>query len=194
MSSRVILIDNSKEAFKLARDEDILYHIGLFEEAPSVLYNAILNYTSFIGDKRDTKGSNSISNRNLRALVVEDYEMNRILIEEMLVSFRINPDFALNGKDAISMVDKHRYDIIFMDINMPIMNGVDATKILREKGIKTPIIALTANALEGDRDKYISSGMDDYLSKPVDLKHLEVILDRYIGGIEPRLDMPVKQR
>jgi CheY-like chemotaxis protein len=79
-----------------------------------------------------------------------------------------------------------------MDINMPIMNGVDATKILREKGIKTPIIALTANALEGDRDKYISSGMDDYLSKPVDIKHLEVILDRYIGGIEPRLDMPAK--
>ncbi len=120
--------------------KDILYHIGLFEEAPSVLYNAILNYTSFIGDKRDTKGSNSISNRNLRALVVEDYEMNRILIEEMLVSFRINPDFALNGKDAISMVDKHRYDIIFMDINMPIMNGVDATKIFeRKRAFKHPI-------------------------------------------------------
>ncbi len=105
--------------------------------------------------------------------------MNRILIEEMLISFKVSTDFALNGRDAVDMARDGSYDIIFMDINMPIMNGIDATKILRDDGVDTPIIALTANALEGDRDKYLTSGMDDYLSKPVDIKHLERILDIY---------------
>ncbi len=106
--------------------------------------------------------------------------MNRILIEEMLISFKVSTDFALNGRDAVDMARDGSYDIIFMDINMPIMNGIDATKILRDEGVDTPIIALTANALEGDRDKYLTSGMDDYLSKPVDIKHLERILDIYL--------------
>jgi len=187
ISSRVILVDSSKEAFRLARDEDIIYHIGLFEEAPSILYNAILNYTSSdlkkIEHKKeeDKEEKEQSKNREIEALVVEDYEMNRILIEEMLVSFKIAPDFALNGKEAIEMVEKSRYDIIFMDINMPVMNGIDATKILRERGIDTPIIALTANALEGDREKYLASGMNDYLSKPIDIKDLENILENYLG-------------
>jgi len=181
LSSKIILIDSSKEAFSLARDEDIIYHIGLFEEAPSILYNAILNFSSPT-TKEITPKKSSKATKDIKALVVEDYEMNRILIEEMLVSFNINPDFALNGKEAVEMVEKNGgYDIIFMDINMPVMNGIDATKILREKDIKTPIIALTANALEGDREKYLASGMDSYLSKPVEVKDLEDILNRFIN-------------
>jgi CheY-like chemotaxis protein len=124
-------------------------------------------------------------------LVVEDYEMNRILIEEMLNSYGIEPDFAFNGSEALTKVEQNSYSIIFMDINMPIMNGVDATKILRQKGIKTPIIALTANALEGDKEHYLSQGMDDYLSKPIDIKKLEGILTKYRGEGEVRT--PKKQ-
>ena len=201
ISKKIILADNSKEAFKLARDEDIIYHIGLFEEAPSILYNAILNYTTSFNSKKNLNrgdGSRNLngSSNGIKALVVEDYEMNRILIEEMLLSFNIEPDFALNGKDAVDMVEKNGlYDIIFMDINMPIMNGIDATKILRQKGIDTPIIALTANALEGDRERYLASGMSDYLSKPVDIKYLEKILNRYIHRREEdREEEPSKVR
>ena len=111
--------------------------------------------------------------------------MNRILIEEMLNSFGIKPDFALNGLEAVEKVkDSNIYDIIFMDINMPVMNGIEATNILREKGVDTPIIALTANALEGDKELYLSEGMDNYLSKPIDIKELEAILNRYIYKIK----------
>ncbi len=181
ISSKIILIDDSKEAFMLAREEDILYHIGFYDEAPSILYNAILNYTM-----SQEKSSilpichNTTKEDSLKVLVVEDYEMNRILIEEMLNSFGIEPEFALNGLEAIEKIeDDNIYNIIFMDINMPIMNGIDATKILRRRGVDTPIIALTANALEGDKELYLSEGMDNYLSKPIDIRELEAILNKY---------------
>ncbi len=178
ISSKIILIDDSKEAFMLAREEDILYHIGFYDEAPSILYNAILNYT--MSQEKSIPICHKSKEDSLKVLVVEDYEMNRILIEEMLNSFGIKPDFALNGLEAIEKVkDNNIYNIIFMDINMPVMNGIDATKTLRKKGINTPIIALTANALEGDKELYISEGMDNYISKPIDIKELESILNKY---------------
>jgi PAS domain S-box-containing protein len=181
ISSKIILIDDRKEAFVLAREEDILYHIGFFDEAPSILYNAILNYTI---SPQEEKILNSVDSQDnlFKVLVVEDYEMNRILIEEMLNSFGIQPDFAFDGTEAIKKVGEQSYNIIFMDINMPIMNGIDATKILRNKGVTTPIIALTANALEGDKEHYISEGMDNYLSKPIDIYELEKILIQYKNG------------
>jgi len=152
---KIILIDGSIEAYRVAKRENIIYHIGEFDEAPSILYNAIIDYTSpeNILEEKQRSGCDSV-----KALVVEDYEMNRILIEEMLISFKVSTDFALNGRDAVDMARDGSYDIIFMDINMPIMNGIDATKILRDEGVDTPIIALTANALEGDRDKVSNSG------------------------------------
>ncbi len=185
ISSKIILIDDSREAFMLAREENILYHIGFYDEAPSILYNAILNY--IVSEEKNNLpiSSHSSKKSDLKILVVEDYEMNRILIEEMLNSFGIEPDFALNGLEAVEKIgNSNIYDIIFMDINMPIMNGIEATKILREKGIDCPIIALTANALEGDRELYLSEGMNDYLSKPIDIKELEAILNRYQNGRE----------
>ncbi len=179
ISSKIILIDDSKEAFMLAREDDILYHIGFFDEAPSILYNAILNYTIIPKDNNLLSNINIAKESNLKILIVEDYEMNRILIEEMLNGYGISPDFAFNGKEAIVKVAKNNYNIIFMDINMPVMNGIDATKILRKNGVKIPIIALTANALEGDKEHYIAEGMDNYLSKPIDVEKLEEILTKY---------------
>jgi len=116
---------------------------------------------------------------DLKILVAEDYEMNRILIEEMLSQYDIVPMFAFNGKEAVVMAQEGEYDIIFMDINMPEMNGIDATKVLREAKITTPIIALTANALEGDKERFLAQGMDDYISKPIDTKLLDALLKKY---------------
>jgi len=178
ISSKIILIDDTKEAFVLAREENILYHIGFFDEAPSILYNAILNYTMSPQSEKLLTNINSKED-SLKVLVVEDYEMNRILIEEMLNNFGITPDFAFDGAEAIEKVEDNRYDIIFMDINMPTMNGIDATKILRKRGVTTPIIALTANALEGDKEHYLSEGMDNYLSKPIDINELKALLIKY---------------
>ncbi len=192
ISSKIILIDDSKEAFMLAREEDILYHIGFFDEAPSILYNAILNYTMIPkGDK--VLSAISTKDSTFKVLVVEDYEMNRILIEEMLNGYGISPDFAFDGAEAIEKVEDNSYNIIFMDINMPVMNGIDATRILRKKGVKIPIIALTANALEGDKEHYLSEGMDNYLSKPIDVDELEAILTKYKHEVS-RIEIKEKKK
>jgi len=173
---KIILIDKSKEADKLAQKENIAYHIGIYEEVASTIYNAILEYN--LSDKPIV---NVTINQefDLKILIAEDYEMNRILIEEMLLLYNLVPEFALNGVEAVDKLSKDEYDIIFMDINMPEMNGTDATKHLRSIGLKTPIIALTANALEGDRERFLADGMDDYLSKPIDNRLLEELLIKY---------------
>jgi len=183
LSSKIILIDKRKEAYELAKEENILYHIGLYDEAPSILYNAILDYNYI-----DNKNKNSISTDklNLNILVAEDYEMNRILIEEMLLTYGISPTFAFNGLEAIEKAKSNSYDLIFMDINMPEMNGIDATKKLRELQIQVPIIALTANALEGDREKYLAQGMNGYISKPIDINELDKILKSYGSNETPK--------
>ncbi|MCH9739520.1 MAG: PAS domain S-box protein, partial [Epsilonproteobacteria bacterium] len=93
ISSKVIVIDKSEEAFKVAEAENILYHVGLYDEAPSILYNAILAYNQVPNSQMFNEEQTDIS---LNVLVAEDYEMNRILIEEMLQSYGIEPDFAFN--------------------------------------------------------------------------------------------------
>jgi len=183
ISSKIILIDDRKEAYELAKEENILYHIGLYDEAPSILYNAILDYNYI--DKED-KNSIQTDKINLKVLVAEDYEMNQILIEEMLLNYDITPTFASNGLEAIEKAQSNSYDLIFMDINMPKMNGIDATKKLRELQIQTPIIALTANALEGDREKYLAQGMNGYISKPIDINELDKILKSYASNETPK--------
>jgi PAS domain S-box-containing protein len=176
ISSKIILVDDSNEAFQLVNDENILYHIGIYDEAPSILYNAILDYNMDGNSK-----SNSVKKEklNLKILVAEDYSLNRILIEELLSAYEIKPDFAFNGQEAIEALEIKAYDIVFMDINMPVMNGIDATKELRAKGVNIPIVALTANALEGDRERYLGQGMDDYISKPIDAHELHILLEKY---------------
>ncbi|MEA3505482.1 MAG: response regulator, partial [Bacteroidota bacterium] len=88
------------------------------------------------------------------------------------------------GKEAVEAMTKEYYDIIFMDIQMPVMSGIEATHRIREKDSKAlnpkaPIIAFTANAMEGDRETYEKEGMDDYVSKPVNKHEIEAILEKW---------------
>ncbi len=175
-TSKIILIDNSTDAIKLAKEEELAYHIDLYDEVASSLYNIILDFNLIqrsIGTKAE---KNSI---DLTILVAEDYEMNRILIEEMLLLYGVQPVFAINGLEAVKKGQEKSYDLIFMDINMPKMNGIDATKALREAKLTTPIVALTANALEGDKERFLAQGMDDYISKPIDINLLDELLQKY---------------
>jgi CheY-like chemotaxis protein len=95
-----------------------------------------------------------------------------------------NIDIANNGKEALEKFDKNQYDLILMDIQMPIMDGMVATKKIREIentiGTHTPIIAVTANALLGDREACIEAGMDDYISKPFKIDILIKKMSKYI--------------
>ena len=123
----------------------------------------------------------TIQNKDLKILVVDDNEINLLLISEILKKLKVTSfSLARNGQIAIDECLEKSFDIILMDINMPILNGIEATNILRkEHNIKTPIIALTANSLEGDKDKFLENGMDDYLSKPFNLEKFIEIINKY---------------
>ena len=103
-----------------------------------------------------------------------------ILLDELGLS----SDIANDGLEAVEIMklDWAKYDLILMDENMPNMNGMEATKIIREQEEtkNIPIIAVTANAIKGDREKFLEAGMDDYLSKPIDAKALEATLRKYL--------------
>jgi len=123
---------------------------------------------------------------NLKALVVEDNKVNQNLIIHTLKNIGIDSDSAENGEMAIEMFKKQRYDIVFMDIQMPVMNGVIATKeILKyeklEKLDHTPIIAVTTNTLKGDRERYLDAGMDEYIPKPIGLQKFINVVKQFYG-------------
>lgn len=106
-----------------------------------------------------------------KILVVEDYFINKEMMQDMLEALGCEVDTAEDGETALSKWSKNDYDLILMDIQMPIKDGYEVTREIRkqEDGKKhTIILALTANALVGDKEKCLEAGMDDYLSKPID--------------------------
>lgn len=118
-------------------------------------------------------------------LVVEDYEANRMFVGIILENAGVTYDMAHNGLEAVEMFKKNRYGLILMDENMPKLGGIGAAKeilkIEKRKALRhTPIISLTANALKGDRERFLSAGMDDYISKPVEPGKLLSILRKYL--------------
>jgi len=116
-----------------------------------------------------------------RILVAEDNVINRKLMLKILESFGYSAMVAINGKEAIDILENEPIDLIFMDIQMPELDGFEATKIIFEKypaASRPKIIALTANALEGDRERCIEAGMDDYMSKPIRKDDLFNMIDK----------------
>jgi CheY-like chemotaxis protein len=121
--------------------------------------------------------------RDISILIVEDDAVSRIVMEKFAIRKRWKVTIAENGKKAYELFKQMRFDIVLMDIQMPIMNGYTATGIIRElespNGIHTPIIAMTAFALNGDRKKCLEAGMDDYLSKPVDINEFYATVEKW---------------
>jgi signal transduction histidine kinase/CheY-like chemotaxis protein len=118
-------------------------------------------------------------------LLVEDNKTNQKFMQIILDDLGLEIEIANDGVEAIDMFTAKKYDIILMDENMPNMGGIEATakilKIEKEKKLQhTPIIALTANALKGDKEKFMGAGMDEYITKPVDVDHLSEILSKYL--------------
>ena len=115
-------------------------------------------------------------------LVVEDYSINQKLFKTILESLHVEVEVADNGLQAIELAAEKKFDLILMDIQMPVINGLDASKKIREMGIKTPIIAVTANTLTGDgnMEKITEAGMDDFLSKPFKKNDLTQLLSKWI--------------
>jgi CheY-like chemotaxis protein/HPt (histidine-containing phosphotransfer) domain-containing protein len=129
-----------------------------------------------------------------RTLVVDDGTTNQKVGRLMLENLGCRVDVAANGKEAIQMLDLLPYDAVFMDCEMPEMDGYEATAEIRRKhtGAKRlPIIAMTAKAITGDRERCLAAGMDDYISKPVRVEDLEAALQRWIPeDPQPTLPLP----
>jgi len=122
-----------------------------------------------------------------RVLVVEDNKINQKVILSQLAKFQLKPDLADNGQEALDHLERQVYDLVFMDCQMPVMDGYEAIRIFRERetasggGLHTPVTALTAHASVGEREKCLSAGMDDYLSKPASRADLTMVLARWLG-------------
>lgn len=152
----------------------------------SALYTALLMRakTKPLSSPLEADGNDSVQPLFGRVLVAEDNKINQMLIEEYLRPYGLNVVMVENGQEALDALDEDEYDLILMDVNMPIMGGDEAVTILKQKGITTPTVALTANAMEGDRERFLTSGFDYYLSKPIVLKDFEKILFLYLSHPE----------
>lgn len=122
---------------------------------------------------------------NIHILLVEDNPYNQLLVETIFKDMGIKTTIANHGKEAITFLEKESYDLILMDIQMPIMNGIEATAYIRkELKSEVPIIALTANAIKGDQDKYIKQGMNAYLSKPFTFPEIYQLLKEFLPNYQ----------
>ncbi|WP_434360747.1 ATP-binding protein [Parasalinivibrio latis] len=129
-------------------------------------------------------GARSLQSNNpkrpLNILVAEDSKANQMVVKLLLEKQGHEVEIAGNGKEAIECVNKGaHYDLILMDMSMPVLDGLKATRLLREQGCTLPIVALTANAMVEDRERCIKSGMDDFITKPVRAVVLAELLEKY---------------
>lgn len=122
------------------------------------------------------------SPKELRILLVEDNKVNQMVCLRILSRINLNADLACNGQECLDMLEVQDYDLILMDCQMPIMDGFQATEYIRmrpDAKKDLPIIAITANALTGDREKCLNAGMSDYLSKPIKIDALQAIIEKW---------------
>lgn len=127
--------------------------------------------------------------RNIRVLVVEDNEMNQSLVAHLLQQQQIGFDIAPNGQNAIEKIKEVNYDLILMDIQMPVMDGYATTKIIRSQlKNNVPIVAITAHAFELEKEKCLGCGMNDYLSKPLRPEEMNRVIEKYVSK-----EMPTEQ-
>ncbi|SIQ37775.1 Hpt sensor hybrid histidine kinase [Aeromonas sp. RU39B] len=124
-----------------------------------------------------------VARHNIRVLAVDDNPANLKLIAAMLEERVSEVVICQNGKEAVKLAQSHTFDIIFMDIQMPIMDGISATQAIRRQScnLDTPIVAVTAHAIAGERERLMRQGMDDYLAKPIDEAVLEQLVTTFAG-------------
>ena len=127
-----------------------------------------------------------LAQRMPHVLLAEDNATNQVLAVYILKRFNCMVDMVENGEEALNRFKENNYDIIFMDCQMPILDGYEATRKIRQCNRDkkpVPIVAMTANAMTGDREKCLSSGMDEYISKPIDVLQIGAVLLRYCGDV-----------
>jgi CheY-like chemotaxis protein len=123
----------------------------------------------------------------LSVLVAEDNAVNQLLVTRLLEKRGHRVMMTANGREALEALAKDRFDLVLMDVQMPEMDGLQATSALRKKekekgdGIRQPVVALTAHAMKGDQERCLAAGMDGYLTKPIGALELDAVLEIYVA-------------
>ncbi len=147
------------------------------------------------GSKDKPKKINKLKFKGLQILLVEDNDINRLYASTILKKWECKCDEAVNGEIALELLRKNHYDLILMDVHMPVMDGLEATQIIR-KSFKSPkqdipIIAFTANAIQGEKEEYFEIGMNDYIAKPFIPDELHSLISRYYKGANEIPERPL---
>jgi PAS domain S-box-containing protein len=129
---------------------------------------------------------NESGRKTIRILVAEDNVVNQLVVQRMLAKLGLRADMVANGREAAQALESVPYDLVFMDVQMPEMDGLEATRVIRsgagmEANAQVPIIALTAHTMPGDRERCFEAGMNDYLSKPLMLRNLADVLEKWLA-------------
>jgi CheY-like chemotaxis protein/HPt (histidine-containing phosphotransfer) domain-containing protein len=150
----------------------------------------LINTLENKGDSGDTTTylPQSKANKNIKILLVEDTPLNRKVILNQLKQIGYQADYVENGQEALDRLAEESYDLIFMDCQMPILDGYETTRLLRERegeNAHTVVVAVTAYAMKGDREKCLAAGMDDYLTKPVRMAEIAQVLAKWMPEKSP---------
>lgn len=152
-----------------------------------------LSAREFVGEQIKAEMASSAAEAlpSAKLLLVEDNLVNQKVAAAMLGKLGYKPDIANNGKEALMLLNEHDYDLVFMDCQMPVMDGFEATRAIRA-GVgggnsRITVIALTANAMKEDQEACYAAGMTDYLSKPIQMPLLVAMLKKHLGVVsEPK--------
>jgi len=176
---RVVLVLEAGEKLQTRTTHLVDYVIN-----KPLLPTRISEHVSMAFKLQDTEGAKAkLNQKGIRALVVEDNLINERLISLLLQEYDLKVSTASDGEEGVRMCENQEFDIVFMDIDMPVKNGILATKEIKERMAakkSMPIIALTALAMEGDRENILQEGLDDYLAKPLTRAKLEYILEKHL--------------
>jgi signal transduction histidine kinase/DNA-binding NarL/FixJ family response regulator len=154
-----------------------------------------LNKASFSLGQLNVAPKTPVDRSALSVLVVEDNILNQKVVEGFLSRYHLKPTIANNGLEAVTILREQSFDIVFMDIQMPEMDGYTATKVIREELCLTiPIIAMTAYTMAGERERCLAVGMNEYLSKPVRIEQIDEVLTRFTSGLTKRVAQPKNEQ
>jgi CheY-like chemotaxis protein len=122
-----------------------------------------------------------MNNKHIKILLAEDNKANQMFMKVIFKKLNIDFEIVDNGEEVIKLLKQNKqFDIILMDINMPVLDGIEATKIVRDMKKDIPIIALTASVLKDEKDRYILVGMNDVLEKPLDIEKLKKVINQFL--------------
>jgi CheY-like chemotaxis protein/HPt (histidine-containing phosphotransfer) domain-containing protein len=176
----------------IAADQQRAKSLGIARCISKPLRRSLLREAIFQAFELSTPGNCDLDSsakktqgRRLQLLLVEDNRTNQELAIRLLQKMGHQVALAVNGREAVEMLEKKSFDLVLMDIQMPVMGGLEATREIREReqqnGVHVPIIAMTAHAMTGDAERYLASGMDGYVSKPIRVELLRAEIERVAG-------------